>query len=123
MAKVPGIADLETSDKAANPALSVRLDNDAAADLGITVHQVGTTIRPLVAGDTIRCWMGPDGQMRMPPLRRVAGRRQDMQDSFKAALAALGLAARARPSPTRCWPPGRRGPSILVDCVIKQSYS
>jgi len=182
VAKVRGIADLETSDKAANPAVSVRLNNDAASDLGITVQQVGATIRPLLAGDTISYWLGPDGQnyevnvqlskddrrmtsdlgnlyltsnrrgpdgqMRMVPLRQVAelvetsspqiikrqdlqrrigiyanaegrpagdvgtdvqkiasamdlpagyrlaaaGQQQDMQESFSAAVAALGLA-------------------------------
>ena len=182
VATIPGIADLETSEKAANPALSIRLNNDAAADLGITVQQVGATIRPLVAGDTISYWLGPDGQnyevnvqvspdrrqlasdlgnlylttnkrgpdgqMRMVPLRQVAdlvqstspqiikrqdlqrrvgiyanvegrpagdvgsdvqkaadqmtlppgyrlaaaGQQQDMQESFQAAVAALGLA-------------------------------
>ncbi len=182
VAKVPGIADLETSDKAANPALSVRLNNDVAADLGITVQQVGATIRPLIAGDTVSYWLapdgqnyevnvqlpkdnrrltsdlgnlyvstnrrGPDGQLRMVPLRQVAelvetdspqiikrqdlqrrigiyanaegrpsgdvgsdvqkvanemrlppgyrlaaaGQQQDMQESFQAAVAALGLA-------------------------------
>jgi hydrophobe/amphiphile efflux-1 (HAE1) family protein len=182
VAKVPGIADLETSDKAANPAVSIRLNNDAASDLGITVQQVGATIRPLLAGDTVSYWLGPDGQnyevnvqlskdnrrmssdlgnlyltsnkrgpdgqMRMVPLRQVAelvettspqiikrqdlqrrigiyanaegrpagdvgtdvqkiasamdlppgyrlaaaGQQQDMQESFSAAVAALGLA-------------------------------
>ncbi|MBK7330906.1 MAG: efflux RND transporter permease subunit [Betaproteobacteria bacterium] len=181
-AKVPGIADLETSDKAANPALSIRLNNDVASDLGIDVQQVGATIRPLLAGDTVSYWLGPDGQnyevnvqlakdnrrmasdlgnlyltstkrgpdgqMRMVPLRQVAelvettspqiikrqdlqrrvgiyanvegrpagdvgsdvqkiasamqlppgyrlnaaGQQQDMQESFQAALGALGLA-------------------------------
>ena len=62
VAKVPGIADLETSDKEANPALSVRLNNDAAADVGITVQQVGSTLRPLLAGDTVSYWLGPDAQ-------------------------------------------------------------
>ena len=62
VAKVPGIADLETSEKAAAPALSIRLANDAAADLGITVQQVGATVRPLLAGDTVSYWLGPDGQ-------------------------------------------------------------
>ena len=52
VAKVPGISDLETSDKAANPAVSIRLSNDMAADLGITVQQIGATLRPLLAGDT-----------------------------------------------------------------------
>jgi len=62
VAKIQGIADLETSEKAAAPALSIRLNNDAAADVGITVQQVGSTIRPLLAGDTVSYWLGPDGQ-------------------------------------------------------------
>jgi multidrug efflux pump subunit AcrB len=62
VATVPGIADLEISEKAASPALSIRLNNDAAADLGISVQQVGATIRPLLAGDTVSYWLGPDGQ-------------------------------------------------------------
>ncbi len=62
VAKVPGIADLEISEKAAQPALSIRLNNEAAADLGITVQQVGATVRPLLAGDTVSYWLGPDGQ-------------------------------------------------------------
>ncbi|MEO8487171.1 MAG: efflux RND transporter permease subunit, partial [Betaproteobacteria bacterium] len=62
VAKVPGIVDLETSDKAANPALSIRLNNDLASDLGVSVQQVGATLRPLLAGDTVSYWLGPDGQ-------------------------------------------------------------
>ena len=62
VAKVPGIADLEISEKAAAPALSIRLNDDAAADLGINVQQVGATMRPLLAGDTVSYWLGPDGQ-------------------------------------------------------------
>ncbi len=62
VAKVPGIADLEISEKARNPALSIRLNNDVAADLGITVQQVGATMRPLLAGDTVSYWLAPDGQ-------------------------------------------------------------
>jgi hydrophobe/amphiphile efflux-1 (HAE1) family protein len=62
VAKVPGIADLEISEKAAAPALAIRLNNDAAADLGITVQHVGATVRPLLAGDTVSYWLAPDGQ-------------------------------------------------------------
>ena len=60
-ARCQGIADLEISEKAAAPALSIRLNNDAAADLGITVQQVGATVRPLLAGDTVSYWLAPDG--------------------------------------------------------------
>ena len=62
VAKVPGIADMEISEKARAPALSIRLNNEAAADVGINVQQVGSTIRPLLAGDTVSYWLGPDGQ-------------------------------------------------------------
>ena len=62
VAKVKGIVDLEISEKAAAPALAIRLNNDTAADLGITVQQVGSTVRPLLAGDTVSYWLGPDGQ-------------------------------------------------------------
>ena len=61
VAEVKGIADLETSEKALAPALSIRLNNDAAADLGINVQQVGATVRPLLAGDTVSYWLAPDG--------------------------------------------------------------
>jgi hydrophobe/amphiphile efflux-1 (HAE1) family protein len=59
--RIAGIVDLENSEKAANPALSIRLNDAAAADLGITVQQVGATLRPLLAGDTVSYWLGPDG--------------------------------------------------------------
>jgi multidrug efflux pump subunit AcrB len=59
--KVKGIADLETSEKAAAPALAIRLNNDAASDLGINVQQVGSMVRPLLAGDTVSYWLAPDG--------------------------------------------------------------
>jgi hydrophobic/amphiphilic exporter-1 (mainly G- bacteria), HAE1 family len=87
VAKVPGIADLETSDKAANPALSIRLNNAAAADLGITVQQVGATIRPLVAGDTISYWLGPDGQNYEVNVQLSKDRRQLASDLANLYLA------------------------------------
>src|SRR5690348_16117700 len=80
VAKVPGIVDLESSDKAANPALSIRLNNAAASDLGITVQEVGNTIRPLIAGDTISYWLGPDGQNYEVNVQLSKDRRQLASD-------------------------------------------
>ncbi|MEO6749487.1 MAG: efflux RND transporter permease subunit, partial [Casimicrobiaceae bacterium] len=80
VAKVPGIADLETSDKAANPALSIRVNNDAAAELGINVQQVGATLRPLIAGDTVSYWLGPDGQNYEVNVQLARNRRELASD-------------------------------------------
>ncbi len=52
---------METSEKAAAPALAIHLNNDAAADVGVNVQQVGATVRPLLAGDTVSYWLAPDG--------------------------------------------------------------
>ena len=80
VAKIPGIADLEVSEKARNPALSIRLNNDIASDLGITVQQVGATVRPLLAGDTVTYWLGPDGQNYEVNVQLSKDRRQLASD-------------------------------------------
>ena len=78
--QVSGIADLEVSEKARNPALSIHLNNDQAAELGISVQQVGATIRPLLAGDTVSYWLGPDGQNYEVNVQLSKDRRQLASD-------------------------------------------
>ncbi len=62
MAKIKGITDLESSLKAQNPAITMKVNNELASDLGLTVSQIGTAVRPFVAGDVISHWLAPDGQ-------------------------------------------------------------
>ncbi|MEO8848248.1 MAG: efflux RND transporter permease subunit [Casimicrobiaceae bacterium] len=103
VAKVPGIADLETSDKAANPALSIRVNNDAAAELGINVQQVGATLRPLIAGDTISYWLAPDGQNYEVNVQLARNRRELASDLGNLYLPTnkLGPNGEARMVPLR----------------------
>ena len=61
-AKIKGITDLESSLKVNNPAITIKVDNEAASDLGLTVQQIGAALRPFVAGDVISHWLAPDGQ-------------------------------------------------------------
>jgi multidrug efflux pump subunit AcrB len=75
LSKIPGIADLESSEKGANPTVAVRLNNELASDLGLTTQRIGNALRPLIAGDEISTWLGPDGQdykviVRLPKERR-----------------------------------------------------
>ena len=79
MAKIPGIADLESSEKGANPTVAVRINRELASDLGLSNERIGRALRPLVAGDQISYWLGPDGQnyeviARLPQAQRqIAG--------------------------------------------------
>jgi hydrophobe/amphiphile efflux-1 (HAE1) family protein len=62
MAKIKGITDLESSLKAQNPTITMKVNNELASDLGLTVSQIGAAVRPFVAGDVISHWLAPDGQ-------------------------------------------------------------
>jgi HAE1 family hydrophobic/amphiphilic exporter-1 len=62
MAQIKGIVELETSLKAQNPAVVIKINNELASDLGLTVQQIGSAVRPFVAGDVVSHWLAPDGQ-------------------------------------------------------------
>ena len=75
LSKIPGISDLESSEKGANPTVAVRINNEMASDMGVTTQRIGNALRPLIAGDTISTWLGPDGQdydviVQLPKQRR-----------------------------------------------------
>ena len=88
IAKIPGIADLESSEKGVNPTISIRINNDLASDLGLTLADIGGALRPLVAGDQISHWLGADNQdydvvVRLPKSnRRIAS---DLGDLYLAS--------------------------------------
>jgi hydrophobe/amphiphile efflux-1 (HAE1) family protein len=75
MAQIPGIADVQSSIVEGTPAVAVKL-RPIAADMGVTNESVGRALRPLVAGDEVGNWLGPDGQnykimMRVPRSERA----------------------------------------------------
>jgi len=59
---VPGLVDLDSSLKPDKPTLDVQVRRDVASDLGLSVAQIGTALRTLVAGQTVGNWRAPDDQ-------------------------------------------------------------
>lgn len=59
---IKGVTDIESSVDAAEPALSLRLQRDAAASLGIDMEQLGQTLAVLLAGKVVSTWEAPDGE-------------------------------------------------------------
>jgi len=62
IATIPGLVDLDSSVKPDKPVISVDIRRDSASDLGLSVAQVGTSLRTLVAGQTVGNWRAPDDQ-------------------------------------------------------------
>ncbi|RYX90138.1 MAG: efflux RND transporter permease subunit [Comamonadaceae bacterium] len=79
---IPGLVDLDSSIKADKPTVEVNVRRDAASDLGLSVSQIGTQLRTLVAGQTVGNWRAPDDQtydvnVRLAPDART--RPQDLE--------------------------------------------
>jgi HAE1 family hydrophobic/amphiphilic exporter-1 len=74
---IPGLVDLDSSVKPDKPTIEVQVRRDAASDLGLSVGQIGASLRTLVAGQTVGNWRAPDDQtydvnVRLAPEARVA---------------------------------------------------
>ncbi|MDD5028395.1 MAG: efflux RND transporter permease subunit [Rhodoferax sp.] len=59
---LPGLVDLDSTLKPDKPTLDVQVHRDIASDLGLSVAQIGSTLRTLVAGQTVGNWRAPDDQ-------------------------------------------------------------
>ena len=75
--KIPGLVDLDTTLKPNKPTVSVEVKRDAAADVGLNVNVLSTTLRTLLAGTTVGNWRAPDGEnydviVRLGPADRTA---------------------------------------------------
>ena len=72
---IPGLVDLDSTIKPNKPTLNVDVRRDVASDLGLSVAQIGSALRTLVAGQTVGNWRAPDDQtydvnVRLAPLAR-----------------------------------------------------
>ena len=77
---ISGLVDLDSSAKADKPTLDVRVRRDAAADLGLSVAQIGSALRTLVAGQTVGNWRASDDQTYDVNVRLAPGARTQAQD-------------------------------------------
>ncbi|MES2718893.1 MAG: efflux RND transporter permease subunit [Pseudomonadota bacterium] len=86
MAAVPGLVDLDTSMKPPKPTVVVDVKRDAASDLGLSVGSITSTLRALVAGQTVGDWRAANDQTYDVKVRLAFEARDNPDD-----LARLGL--------------------------------
>jgi HAE1 family hydrophobic/amphiphilic exporter-1 len=76
----PGLVDLDSSVKPNKPTLEVQVQRDAASDIGLSVGQIGSALRTLVAGRTVGNWRAPDDQTYDVNVRLAPEARNSIQD-------------------------------------------
>jgi hydrophobic/amphiphilic exporter-1 (mainly G- bacteria), HAE1 family len=94
---IPGAVDVESSDEAAKPQVSVELKRELASDLGIGVGQVAATLRPLLAGQAVGNWRGPDDQYYDVQVRLSRADRARAEDLQRVPLASSQTDANGAP--------------------------
>ncbi len=89
---VPGLVDVDSSLKPDKPTLDVQVRRDVASDLGLSVAQIGTSLRTLVAGQMVGNWRAPDDQTYDVNVRLSPQSRNQPED-LSALPFALGQQA------------------------------
>ena len=89
---IVGLVDLDSSIKPNKPTISVDVNRDVASDLGLSVGQIGASLRTLVAGQTVGNWRAPDDQTYDVNVRLAPQARNSTQDMERIPFA-LGNAA------------------------------
>lgn len=97
MRTIKGVADIEYSQEGANPATVVKINNEMASDMGLSVQQVGTALRPFVAGDQISRWLAPDGQNYDVNVQLPKSGRQRVSDLAELSVASSKHDAQGNP--------------------------
>jgi hydrophobic/amphiphilic exporter-1 (mainly G- bacteria), HAE1 family len=77
---VPGLVDLDSSVKPSKPTIEVDVRREAASDLGLSVTQIGSSLRTLVAGQTVGNWRAKDDQTYDVNVRLAPDARNTPQD-------------------------------------------
>ncbi len=76
---IDGLEDVTSSLDAAQPVLGVRINRDAASDLGVSLQQIGATLRPMLGGDDVSDWTSPDARSFTVTVRLPAEMRNDLE--------------------------------------------
>jgi len=78
--RIPGLVDLDSSQKPDKPTIGIEVRRELASDLGVGVAQIGAALRPLLAGEAVSTWKAPDGENYDVKVRLAPSDRQTVSD-------------------------------------------
>jgi HAE1 family hydrophobic/amphiphilic exporter-1 len=84
---IPGLVDLDSSIKPDKPTFEIEVRPQAASDQGFSVAQLASTLRTLVAGQTVGNWRAPNDQTYDVNVRLAPDARNAPADLERLPLA------------------------------------
>jgi len=84
---VPGLVELKSSLEGRKPELLVNVDRQLAAQVGLSVGQVGASLRPILSGTTAGDWEDPTGLSHDVVVRMAPEARTSRDDLLRTPVA------------------------------------
>jgi HAE1 family hydrophobic/amphiphilic exporter-1 len=91
MHNIAGVVDIDSTLKARTPTIAITPRREIGADLGIGVQQIGDALRPLLAGEAVSSWRGPDDEIYNVNVRLAPSDRNSIDDLSRLMLASTQL--------------------------------
>ncbi len=84
---VPGLVELKSSLEGRKPEVLVDVNRDLAAQIGLSVAQVGATLRPVLSGEKAGDWEDPNGLSHDVVVRMAPEYRESRADLLRTPVA------------------------------------
>ncbi|PHV13299.1 efflux RND transporter permease subunit [Chitinimonas sp. BJB300] len=94
LGRIKHVINVQTSLRAAKPAIDINVNREMASTVGLSVSQVGATLAPLVAGEEIGSWQAPDGESYEIIVRLPENNRRMAEDLANLPIASTDIDAR-----------------------------
>ncbi len=91
MKDIKGMVDIDTSYKPTSPTLDITVNRALASDLGVSLNQIGSTTRAMIAGEQAGQWAGPDGENHEILVRLPRDERTGTGDLDKLFVPGRGM--------------------------------
>ena len=84
---VPGLVELKSSLEGRKPEVLVDVNRDMAAQVGLSVGQIGATLRPVLSGEKAGDWEDPNGLSHDVVVRMAPEFRESRSDLMRTPVA------------------------------------
>jgi HAE1 family hydrophobic/amphiphilic exporter-1 len=92
---VPGLVELKSSLEGRKPEVLVAVDRELAAQVGLSVGQVGAALRPVLSGEKAGDWEDPNGLSHDVVVRMAPEFRESRSDLLRTPVATSQVDARS----------------------------
>lgn len=90
LAQVPGLIDVTSSIDAAEAVIGIRVNQDLADSLGVSMNQIASTLGPLLSGQEVADWTAQNGQVYSVVVRLPEALRNDVDAIGNLPIAQSG---------------------------------